>query len=78
MLFRIPLIIDDRIDVAMAVGCGVHLGAEDMPISIARSLMGEDAIIGATAKKRRSCPASGKKRVPIILAVVLFIQPRRM
>lgn len=48
--FSIPLIIDDRIDVAMAVGCGVHLGTEDMPISIARSLMGEDAIIGATAK----------------------------
>lgn len=48
--YKIPLIIDDRIDVAMAVGCGVHLGAEDMPISVARDIMGKDAVIGATAK----------------------------
>ena len=48
--YGIPLIIDDRIDVAMAVGCGVHLGAEDMPIAVARSIMGNDCIIGATAK----------------------------
>ena len=48
--YNIPLIIDDRIDVAMAVGCGVHLGNEDMPISQARKIMGEDCIIGATAK----------------------------
>lgn len=48
--YSIPLIIDDRIDVAMAVGCGVHLGAEDMPIAVARSIMGEECIIGATAK----------------------------
>ena len=37
-------------DVAMAVGFGVHLGNEDMPISVARKIMGEDCIIGATAK----------------------------
>lgn len=48
--YNIPLIIDDRIDVALALECGVHLGAEDMPISIARKIMGKDAIIGATAK----------------------------
>ena len=34
----------------MAVGCGVHLGNEDMPISVARKIMGKDCIIGATAK----------------------------
>ena len=43
--YNIPLIIDDRIDVAVAVGCGVHLGNEDMPISIARKIMGEDCIM---------------------------------
>lgn len=49
--YRIPLIIDDRIDVAMAVGSeGVHLGQSDMPISTARKILGEDIIIGATAK----------------------------
>ena len=48
--YKIPLIIDDRVDVAMAVGAGVHLGAEDLPVAEARRLMGEHTIIGATAK----------------------------
>lgn len=49
--YNVPLIIDDRVDVALAVGAqGVHLGASDMPISAARRLMGDDKIIGATAK----------------------------
>ena len=49
--YNVPLIIDDRVDVAMAVGCeGVHLGQEDMPVSAARKILGENFIIGATAK----------------------------
>ena len=49
--YNIPLIIDDRIDVAMAVDAeGVHLGQSDMPVDIARKILGEDKIIGATAK----------------------------
>ena len=49
--YGIPLIIDDRLDVAMAVDAeGVHLGQSDMPIDIARSIFGQDKIIGATAK----------------------------
>lgn len=43
----IPLVINDRVDVAMAVGAnGVHLGVDDMPVHIARRLLGPDAIIG--------------------------------
>ena len=45
-----PLIVDDRVDVAFAAGCGVHLGAEDLPIAIAREILGKDAIIGASVK----------------------------
>lgn len=49
--YRLPLIIDDRIDVAMAIGAeGVHLGQSDMPVHTARRLLGDDIIIGATAK----------------------------
>ena len=49
--YNIPLIIDDRVDVALAVDAeGVHLGAEDMTIAQARKILGEDKIIGATAK----------------------------
>lgn len=49
--YHVPLIIDDRVDVALAVDAeGVHVGASDMPVAAARKLMGKDKIIGATAK----------------------------
>ena len=49
--YNVPLIIDDRVDVALAVDAeGVHVGASDMPVATARKLMGEDKIVGATAK----------------------------
>lgn len=49
--YNVPLIIDDRVDVALAVDAeGVHLGQSDMPVRVARKLMGEDKIVGATAK----------------------------
>ncbi len=49
--YHVPLIIDDRVDVALAVDAeGVHVGQSDMPVSIARKLMGKDKIVGATAK----------------------------
>ena len=49
--YNVPLIIDDRVDVALAIDAeGVHVGASDMPVSTARKLMGEDKIVGATAK----------------------------
>ncbi|SFO27622.1 thiamine-phosphate pyrophosphorylase [Pseudobutyrivibrio sp. JW11] len=50
--YNVPLIIDDRVDVMLAVDCeGVHLGAEDMPLEMARRIIGPDKILGATAKK---------------------------
>ena len=49
--YGVPLIIDDRLDVAMAVRAeGVHLGQSDMPVSTARSIVGDSMIIGATTK----------------------------
>lgn len=48
--FNIPLIIDDRVDIAYALGVGVHLGSSDIPVTIARKILGKDAIIGASAK----------------------------
>ena len=49
--YNVPLIIDDRVDVALSVDAeGVHVGQSDMPVSMARKLMGEDKIVGATAK----------------------------
>ena len=50
-MYHVPLIIDDRLDIAMAIDAeGVHLGQSDMPVHIARDLFGPDKIIGAAAK----------------------------
>ena len=49
--YGVPLLIDDRLDVAMAVDAeGVHLGQSDLPIHVARRILGADKIVGATAK----------------------------
>ncbi len=49
--YNVPLIIDDRVDVALAIDAeGVHVGASDMPVATARKLMGSEKIVGATAK----------------------------
>lgn len=49
--YNVPLIIDDRVDVALCVDAeGVHVGKSDMPVYMARRLMGENKIIGATTK----------------------------
>ncbi len=49
--FNVPLIINDRIDVALASNAdGVHIGQSDMPFETARKLMGENAIIGLSVE----------------------------
>ncbi|MFW5973743.1 MAG: thiamine phosphate synthase, partial [Bacteroidota bacterium] len=46
----VPLIVNDRVDLALMDGVSrVHLGQNDFPIDLARSILGDDAIIGATA-----------------------------
>lgn len=48
--FNVPLIINDRLDIAMAVGAaGVHLGQDDLPCAAARKILGEGYIIGVSA-----------------------------
>ncbi len=48
--YAVPLIINDRLDVAMAVGAaGVHLGQEDLPCAVARRILGPDYLVGVSA-----------------------------
>ena len=48
--YSVPLIINDRLDVAMAVdAAGVHLGQDDLPCAVARKILGPDYIIGVSA-----------------------------
>ena len=49
--YQVPLVVDDRVDVALAAEVdGVHVGQSDMPVELARKLLGPDKIVGATAK----------------------------
>lgn len=49
--YQVPLIIDDRLDVCLAVdAAGLHIGDDELPVSIARQVLGPDKILGVTAK----------------------------
>lgn len=49
--YQVPLVVDDRVDVALAAEVdGVHVGQSDMPVWQARKILGPDKIVGATAK----------------------------
>ncbi|MBO7241852.1 MAG: thiamine phosphate synthase [Methanobrevibacter sp.] len=48
--YGVPLLINDRIDIALAVDSeGVHIGQDDMPADIAREIIGDDKILGVSA-----------------------------
>lgn len=48
--YEVPLIINDRLDIALAAHAdGVHLGQSDIPVQVARNVMGPNCIVGATA-----------------------------
>ncbi|MDP5252903.1 MULTISPECIES: thiamine phosphate synthase [unclassified Vibrio] len=56
---NVPLIINDRIDVALAVDAdGVHLGQSDMPVAIARKLIGPDKILGLSIENEQQLKAA--------------------
>lgn len=49
--YQIPLLIDDRLDVCLAVdAAGLHIGDDELPVSVARQVLGPDKILGVTAK----------------------------
>ena len=59
--YKVPMLIDDKPHLAWALGVGVHLGADDMPIKLARKLLGPDALIGATAKSVEAAKMAEKE-----------------
>ena len=49
--YQVPLIIDDRLDVCLAVdAAGLHIGDDELPVSVARQVLGPDKILGVTTK----------------------------
>lgn len=61
---RVTLIINDRVDIAMAIGArGLHLGQDDMPVEAARRLVRDDSLIGFSTHTQRQMEAA--VRLPI-------------
>lgn len=51
--YQVPLIINDRLDIALAVDAeGLHIGQEDLPYEVARQLLGPDKIIGLSVENK--------------------------
>lgn len=75
---RIPLIINDRIDVALAIAAdGVHLGQSDMPISMARKICGDSLIIGISAESTDDAVRAEKEGADYLGVSPVFATPTK-
>jgi len=76
--YKTPLIINDRVDVALAAGAdGVHIGQEDMPYALARQMMGSQAIIGLSVETWQDVEESEKLDVDYIGVSPVFATPTK-
>jgi thiamine-phosphate pyrophosphorylase len=71
--FEIPLIVNDRVDVAHAIQAdGVHLGQSDLSVAEARAILGEEAIIGLSVETIEQVKAAADQKVDYIAASPVF------
>lgn len=63
--YKVPMLIDDKPHLARGIDVGVHLGADDMPVEMERKLLGDDVLIGATAKSVKAAKLAEKKEQTI-------------
>jgi thiamine-phosphate pyrophosphorylase len=76
--YKVPLMINDRIDVALACGAdGVHIGQEDMPYETARRLLGPKAIIGLSVETWKDVEAVQALDVDYIGVSPVFATPTK-
>ncbi|KAK6205881.1 hypothetical protein LQW54_008071 [Pestalotiopsis sp. IQ-011] len=76
--YNVPLLINDRIDVALAVGCeGVHIGQDDIDLAMARRLLGNDKIIGVTASNLQEVEAASTGGADYLGIGTVFATPTK-
>lgn len=76
--YKVPLIINDRVDVALAVGAdGVHIGQDDMPYPLVRRLLGERAIIGLSVETMEQVQEAEQYDVSYISVSPVFETPTK-
>ena len=71
--YKIPLIINDRIDIALAIdAAGVHLGQSDMPAGLARSIIGNNKIIGISTTSLKEAQKAEKEGADYVGVGAMF------
>ncbi|NMV05652.1 thiamine phosphate synthase, partial [Vibrio parahaemolyticus] len=74
----VPLIINDRVDVALAVDAdGVHLGQSDMPANIARELIGPNKILGLSIENEEQLAEADSLPIDYIGLSAIFATPTK-
>lgn len=74
----VPLIINDRLDVALACGAdGVHIGQSDMPYGIARQLLGRESVIGLSVENGAQLAEANGLDVDYVAASPVFATPTK-
>jgi thiamine-phosphate pyrophosphorylase len=74
----IPLLINDRVDVAVAAEAdGVHLGQDDLPVHVARRLLGPDRLIGKSTHSLEQALAGAAEPVDYIAVGPIFATPTK-
>lgn len=74
----VPLIINDRVDIALAVDAdGVHLGQSDIPVTIARQLLGPDKIIGLSVENFEQIKEANQLDIQYIGISPIFATPTK-
>lgn len=74
--YNIPLIISDRIDIALAIDAdGVHIDQQDLPYKVARKLLGEDKIIGLTVETFKQIEEANNLDLDYIAVAPVFYTP---
>lgn len=72
--YNIPLLINDRLDIAQAVdAAGVHVGQSDLPLTIVRNILGNDKIIGVSAGNLEEALTAEKDGADYIGVGVVYV-----
>jgi thiamine-phosphate pyrophosphorylase len=76
--YRVPLIINDRLDIAMAIDAdGLHIGQSDLPLKIARKLWTPDKIIGVSAANPADALIAEKEGADYLGVGAIFPTPTK-
>lgn len=75
---NIPLIINDRVDIALAVNAdGIHIGQEDMPASLARKIIGAEKIIGVSVENTTQAGTAMSEGADYVAASPIYATPTK-